>query len=231
MAEPPASRRRGLIPAVQIHGASSGRFRAGTPAPRGEPWPLAARGRPWCSWRPSPPRGQPAGRNFGKEGATPSTRSSPREPFARDPVQCGDSEGRVWGGRGAGISFCFGERAAYRRVDRTPPSLHLAECSLWTRLPTGNDSVVNGNHEGQCRANGPPSRGRWGLHLRRCALSSRGGRCGVCGCGGGWRCGGHGGVGWAACRVVRGREGREGRGGGAGVWCRCGRRYAAGGCG
>lgn len=67
------------------------------------PWP--PEGDRGAQWRPSPPRGQPAGRNFGKEGATPSTRSCPREPFARDPVQCGDSDGRVWPWGGAGISL------------------------------------------------------------------------------------------------------------------------------
>lgn len=72
-------------------------------------WPLAARGRPWRLWRPSLPKEHPAGRNFGKEGATPSTRYCPREPFARDPVQRGVSAGRLRPLQGWGDKFCATE--------------------------------------------------------------------------------------------------------------------------
>ena len=66
------------------------------PAPLRElcPWPpVGDRGA--CGSPLSPEGEYPAGRNFGKEGATPSTRSCPREPFARDPVQRGVSGGRL----------------------------------------------------------------------------------------------------------------------------------------
>jgi hypothetical protein len=47
----------GLSPRSRSTEQSSGRFRAGTPAPRREPRPLAARGRPWRFRRPSAPSG------------------------------------------------------------------------------------------------------------------------------------------------------------------------------
>jgi hypothetical protein len=99
----------GLIPTVQIHGASSGRFRAGTPAPRRELWPLAARRRPRRFGGPRPRQEHPAGRNFGKVGATPTIRSHPREPFARDPVQRGGSAGKIRWGQVWGDKFYRGQ--------------------------------------------------------------------------------------------------------------------------
>ena len=102
----PASRRRGLIPAVQIHGAETPDVSA--QAPRLPVTGASAPGRPKAAvtpWRPSPPlEWHPAGRNFGKEGATPSIRPCPRKPFARDPVQRGGSERSIVRSEGAGIS-------------------------------------------------------------------------------------------------------------------------------
>ncbi len=102
-----------------------GRFCAGTPAPREgsfDPWPPES-GRDTTGGPRLPEGKHPAGRNFGKEGATPSIRPCPRKPFARDPVQRGGSERSIGQGEAAGISWgkWWGIRGLGGRSPVAPP--------------------------------------------------------------------------------------------------------------
>jgi hypothetical protein len=119
-------------------GRNPGRFCAGTPAPREGSfglWPPES-GRD-TTGGPRPPFGEwhPAGRNFGKEGATSSIRSCPRKPFARDPVQRGGSEGSIVRREGAGISGGFCRRINALSWLRPSPSFATALSGLAT-LPS-----------------------------------------------------------------------------------------------